>query len=207
MKRALKFLFISGFVLFIGMNSVYFKKLSKMAQQDAAFNAEAFAKDLWNKMNPGKTNSAVCLTALMDTFSADQETAVEQYTNAIAIGNYKYAMVRARALVLEVNEDDVIVEITRDGTPLRAIVATEYIYGNAIRDASGAVDLKMFPDTDKLNAVSAALNRISRTKVAAPFRATVKKGDEIEIAAAIELNIRQVDWTGLELLPLHIQII
>ncbi len=67
-------------------------------------------------------------------------------------------------------------------------LATEFIYGNAIRDASGLVDVKDFPNTMDLNNISEELNKMVRKTVLPPFKTAVKKGDKIIVTGAIEIK-------------------
>ena len=69
---------------------------------------------------------------------------------------------------------------------MTAKLATEFIYGNAIRDASGLVDVKDFPNTMDLNNISEELNKMVRKTVLPPFKTAVKKGDKIIVTGAMK---------------------
>ena len=86
-------------------------------------------------------------------------------------------------------------------------LATEFIYGNAIRDASGLVEVKDFPNTADLNAISEELNKIVRTAVIPPVKGKIKKGNRLSMVAALELNKEHIHWQGVELYPVRIQIL
>ena len=85
-------------------------------------------------------------------------------------------------------------------------LATEYVYGNAIRDASALVDVKDFTNTTDLNSISEELNKTVRTTVLPPFKKHVKKGDKIEVTGAVEINKEHINWK-LELFPVRIKIV
>ena len=88
-----------------------------------------------------------------------------------------------------------------------AKLATEFIYGNAIRDASGLVEVKDFPNTMDLNNISEELNKIVRKTVLPPFKTAVKKGDKLIVAGAIEIHKEHIKWSELEIVPVQIQIV
>jgi hypothetical protein len=69
------------------------------------------------------------------------------------------------------------------------------------------IDIKDFPNTDNLNSVSEEMNKMVRTTVLPSFKTTVKKGDKINITAAVELNKEHIKWSGLELIPVHLKIV
>ncbi len=208
MKKIIKYLLILLAIAVVGYKSVYFKKLSKVKKAATEkFDAAAFAKKLWDEKLPAKLDSAVDLSILIKEVAADKETGLKKYSNALAIGNYRYALIKTRAVVSEVKEDEIFLQLTLPDSVINAVLATEYIYGNAIRDASGLVDIKDFPNTTELNGISEGLNKIVRTALLPAFKSTVKKGDKIDITAAIELNKEHIKWSGLELIPLRLQIV
>ena len=100
-----------------------------------------------------------------------------------------------------------LIQIPFADSIMNDVLATEFVYGNAIRDASRLVDIKDFPVTSDLNSISEELDRIVRTTVLPSFKKTVKKGDKVNIVAAIQLNKEHIKWNGLELLPVRLQIV
>ena len=115
-------------------------------------------------------------------------------------------MISVEGQVTAVNEDDLVLQITAGDSSLTATLATEYIYGNAIRDASALVDVKDFPNTAELNSISEELNKLVRTTVLPAFRQKVKTGDKVQVVAAVEFNKEHVKWNQMELLPVRLQI-
>jgi predicted lipoprotein len=208
MKRAIKYILIVAVVALVGYKSVYFKKLSEVKNKsNAKFDAADFSKKLWSEKMPAKIDSAVDLATFMNAIATDKEAAFKKYSNALGIGNYRYALIKTQGTVTSVNEDEVLVQLPVADSVIDAVLATEYIYGNAIRDASGLVDVKDFSNTSDLNSISEELNKAVRTTVLPPFKASVKKGDKVNIIAAVEINKEHIKWTGLELLPVRLQIV
>ena len=192
----------------LAYKSVYFDKLSaRKISATNDFDATAFSKKLWDERMPAKIDSAVQLSALIDAITKDGEAAINKYANALAIGNYRYALVRLAADVVEIKEDEVMLGTRHNDLILTVNLATEFVYGNAIRDASDLVHVKDYPNTSDLNGISEALNKIIRTTVLPSFKSAVKKGDKVDLVGAIELNKEHLHWDGIELLPVQIQII
>lgn len=192
----------------LAYQSVYFEKLStRKASAIDEFDATEFSKKLWDEKMSSKIDSAVRLDVLINSVGKDGETAINKYTNALAIGNYRYALVKLDADVLEVKADEVILGTSHNDSILTVNLATEFIYGNAIRDASGLVQVKDFPNTTHLNGISEGLNKIIRTSVLPTFKSEIKKGDRVNIVAAVELNKEHIHWQGIELLPVRVQIV
>lgn len=207
MSKAVKYIILIAVAGLLGFKSVYFRKLSVVQKEkQQSFDAVAFAKKLWDQQLPAKMDSAVRLTDFMQAVSANQQTAFTKYTNALGIGNYRYALIRVEGQVSKVNEDDLVLQISAGDSSLTVTLATEYIYGNAIRDASGLVDVKDFPNSAELNSISEELNKTVRTTLLPAFRQQVKTGDKVAIVAAVEFNQEHVKWNQMELLPVRLQI-
>jgi predicted lipoprotein len=195
-------------VALVAYKSVYFEKLSTRKNKEViSFDVVGFSKKLWEEKMPAKMDSAIDLSILIAAVDKEGEAAINKYTNALAIGNYRYALVKSTATVLEVKEDEVVVSVQHNDSLLTLNIATEFIYGNAIRDASGLVAVKDFPNTADLNGISEELNKIVRSTVLPAFKASVKSGDKLNIVAAVELNKEHIHWQGMELLPVRIQVV
>ena len=205
MKKILKYILILLAIGFVGYNSIYFRKLSTVrGAKEEKFNAPAYSKKIWDERLPAKMDSAIELTGLLKAIETDPEKAFAQYSNSIGIGNYRYSLVKANAIAFVINEDEIAVQINHADSFLIARLATEYVYGNAIRDASGLVDIRNFSNTTDLNNISEELNRTVRTRVLPSFKKQVKQGNKIALVAAVELNKAHINFKDLELIPVRL---
>jgi len=209
MKKLIKYILILLVIALVGYKSVYFKKLSEVNKATPeTFDAVAFSKKLWDEQLPKRLDSAVVFDTLLRAFTVNPENAFAQYSNAIGIGNYGYCLLKVVGLVSEINEDDIIlqVEFSNDNVDSWTL-ATEYVYGNAIRDASGLLDIKDFSNTNDLNIVSGELNKMVRTTVLPAFKKQVKKGNLIEVTGAVEFNKKHINLSQLEIIPVRLKIL
>ena len=125
----------------------------------------------------------------------------------MGIGNYRYSLVTTTGTVTVVNDDEITMQIDGSDSVLQIKLATEYVYGNAIRDASGLLDIKDFSNTTDLNNISEELNKTVRTTVLPAFKKQVKQGNKIEVTGAIEFNKEHISFQDPELLPVRIKIL
>jgi predicted lipoprotein len=208
LNKYIKYSLLLVVVALLAYKSVYFEKLSTRKNNTlASFDAAGFSKKLWEEKMPAKMDSAINLSQLITAIDKEGEIAINKYTNALAIGNYRYALVTLDATVMDVKEDEVLLSMKHNDSLLTVNMATEFIYGNAIRDASGLVQVKDFPNTADLNSISEELNKIVRSTVLPTFKTSVKKGDNISVVAAVELNKEHIHWSNMELLPVRIQVV
>lgn len=194
--------------IFLAYQSVYFRKLSVVKSGTGnSFDPAAYAKGIWESKMPGKIDSAISLPDLMQAITNNPDSGFEELTNALAIGNYRYALVKLTGTVKQVGEDDCLISTQVADSALDLKLATEFIFGNAIRDASGLVSVLDFPNTDNLNGISESLNKIVRTAIVPPFRKNVKVGDKLSMVGALETNMAHIHWQGAEIIPVRLQII
>jgi len=208
MNRYVKYLLLVVVVALVAYKSVYVKRLSELkAATDEKFDAAAFSKKLWEEKFPAKLDSVIELTTLITLTGTYPGDLTSKYTNAIGIGNYRYALIKIEGIVANINEDDITLQIKSGDSLMTAKLATEFIYGNAIRDASGLVHVKDFPNTMDLNNISEELNKMVRKTVLPPFKAVVKKGDKVLVIGAIEIHKEHIKWNDLEIIPVQLQIV
>jgi len=202
--KAVKYIVAVVIIAVVAYNSVYFKKLDevKAARSAKDFNADAYAQTFWsNKLIPN-LNKAIDLNQLTALLSNDAEKTFNTYSHALGIGNLRYFLVKGKGTITSINEDDIAVSL--DSSKQSITVATEYIFGNAVRDATGLININEFNNTMDFNNVSAELNKIIRQKVLPPFKQKVKKGNIIEFTGAVELNKEHLDLSNIEVIPVRI---
>ncbi|MEJ0034153.1 MAG: DUF2291 domain-containing protein [Bacteroidota bacterium] len=200
--RLFKNILIVVVIMVVGWNSVYFAKLDEMKASKALkeFDAGKYANEFWNNTLIPNLDKAVDIQELVSLMKTDEKKAFDNYSNALGIGNLKYFLVRGTAKISYIDND----YITLDNN---TTIATEFIFGNAVRDASGLIDINDFVNTMDFNNVSAEINKIIRAKVLPSFKGNVKSGDTIEFTGAIELNKQHVQLNNIEIIPIQLKIV
>lgn len=205
-KRLIKYAAFSIVFLIVGFNSVYFKKLSDVkASSENEFDAVAFTKDFWeHELIPG-LDQGVEMTTLLTLLKSEPDKAFQNYSHALGIGNIKYFQVKGDGEVTHI--DDNYVVLSSDTTKNSIYLVTEFVYGNAVRDASGKININDFTNTMNLNMISSEINRKIREEVIPPFKASVKVGDKVHFTGALELNQKYVDLDHIEINPTSLTIL
>ena len=205
--KAVKYIILILVITVIAYNSVYFKKLDEVKALKAAteFNATRYAQTFWeNKLIPD-LDKAIDILQLTTMLSSDTAKAFDTYSHALGIGNLRYFLVKGRGLITSINENDV--SVSADSGKQNITIATEYIFGNAVRDATGLININEFNNTMDFNNVSAEINKIIREKVLPSFKSNAKKGSRIKFVGAIELNKEHLDLSGIEVIPVKVSVI
>ncbi len=172
MKRVCKYSAAAAVIAFLLYNSLYFKSLEdvKEQQQREKFNAAEYARDFWDNQLPNVLDKAVDVKELIELFNKNMDEAVRRYGNAPGVSrNYAY-LIKGNGKILTIAEDFLEVSIREPQTnPDIKIMSGFYIPGNAVRDASGLIDVSEFTDTMKFNEISSEINKIVVKEVIRPF--------------------------------------
>ena len=203
-NKMVRYVLIAAGTCFLLYHSVYFEKLSEVRAAEAAeysFDPEAFARDFWSTALPAQLPEAVNLPELISQLQAAPEQAFADHSHALGIGNIRYFLVRGEGTVSAVSENRVTLQIDDQAVQLE----TEFVYGNAVRDAVGTIDISDFSNTMDLNRVSEEVNRIIRTEVIPPFREEVQEGHEVAFAGALELNQKYLQLEEITIIPVSLK--
>lgn len=204
-KKGIKYTIAAAIAGIVIYNSLYFRPLDeKLSEgQEITFDAKSFVDGIWGSDLSVAYDSAIDLTMLMDRLDQDPELTFKQEAQALGIGNIGYFKVEGEGIVLSVNENNVFLQVG----DLQVEIETEFIFGNAVRDASGLIELNDYDKTSDFNLISESINDKIRKEVIPSFRAAVEKGDSIEFKGALELNKAHLKLDQLEVIPVSIQII
>jgi predicted lipoprotein len=178
--------------------SIEIRPLDEVKKGSQKFDAKVFAKEFYDKTLSKSFDKAIEINTLVAMIQADKNKAFKEYSNAVSIGNIRNFLVKGEGKITKINESDMI--ILSNGLSIK--IATEYIYGNAIRDASGQFDIKPFTNTEDINNIAAEINRIVRNSVIPNFKKQVKIGDKISFIGAIELNQEHTKTENIEVYPI-----
>jgi predicted lipoprotein len=207
-RKIIKYSFSILLLIIVAYNSVYFKKLDEVkAAASNGFDAAKYARSFYNNKLLPNLNKAVELNTLIQLLKTTPQQTFEAYSHALDIGNTRYFLVKGEGSISAVNEDAISVAVKNDSSKREITIATEFIYGNAIRDASGLMNLNDFSSIMDFNNVSEEVNKIIRKEVVPPFRSKVKEGNLIQFAGAIELNQAHLNLDSIKVVPITLGIL
>jgi len=204
MKKSIRYVLLVALALIVCYNSVYFKKLDEVkAEAGKTFDAAGYASTYFYKELPAETAKAPDIDKLIPLLKTDTANTFKTYGHALAIGTVRYFLVKGIGTVSNIDDNGLTVS-TIAGNSI--ILGTSYVYGNAVRDASGLVDVNKFSNTMDLNNISAEVDKIIRNKVLPGVMPQIKKGSRIEFTGAIALNQAHLQLTGIEVTPISLKI-
>lgn len=172
MKMVGKYILIVAVFAFLLYRSTYFENLEDVRQQRRreAFNAAEYARDFWNNQLPGVLDKAINVKELIKLLNTDMAQAIERYGKTPGVSRVYAYLLKGEGTILEVNESGLEVSVEEPHTNPEVLIETgSYIPGNAVRDASGLIDVSKFSDTMKFNEISGEINKIVVKEVIEPF--------------------------------------
>ena len=204
--KIIKYTLIAATFLLVGYNSITIQTLDKVKRAGQKFDAVVFAREYWTKTLPSAFDKAVSITDLVGLLTADKTKAFDAYSHAVSIGNVRYFLVKGEGLVSKISEDEVMLLVKNGDKTMTVRLATEFIYGSAVRDAAGLFDIKPFTNNNDINNVASEINKIVKTEVVPPFKKGVNLGNTVSFIGAVEMNQQHPQLDNLEVLPIELNI-
>jgi len=207
-RKIIKYSFSILLLLVVAYNSVYFKKLDEVkATASNGFDAAKYARNFYNNKLLPNLNRAIEIDTLIQLLKTTPEQTFKDYSHALDIGNTRYFLVKGEGNITTIGEDAITVALKNDSGKKEVKIATEFIYGNAIRDASGLMNLNDFSSIMDFNNVSEEVNKIIRKEVVPVFKSKAKEGDLVQFSGAVELNGAHLNLDSIKVVPVTVTIV
>ena len=179
---------------------------AKQQQEKETFDPKAFAKDFWNEKLMKSLGLALQASELLPAIRGDPKTARNQYSHGWGIGSDYYYFLRGGGRVVSVGADSVSLSLRGDDSAVDISIAISNIFGNAIRNGSGLIDVSDFENSQDLNNVSLEINRIVEQKVLPPFREKVAVGSKVRFVGCAEIMDEDSDLYPMRIIPILLEV-
>lgn len=206
--RKSKYIVAAAIVVLLLYNSFYLENLEKRqaADADKAFDIERYVKDFWDKLS-NTMDEAADATQLLGLLRLDVHKAIEEYSTKTGhVTSTHFFLLQGQGRILSVSQDGVLVSLTGTEAAPEILVATDLIFGNAIRDASGLVDSDDFEDSMDYNKVSEHINYIIMNEVIASFRDRARQGATVRFIGAAEIFESDPQISPLRIVPIKVEL-
>jgi predicted lipoprotein len=176
------------------------------AAQSSAFDAGKFAARFWENDLPAVAANAPDAAEVFALLLNDADKAREQFGRRVGISRSTLFTAQGRGKVTAVEDGRVGVQLdsARPGTRAEPDLwlTLDPVFNNAVRDSSGIIRAKDFPNSQDFNQLAAALNALVENRVVAPLRESAAVGKSIRFAACVEVRGGAVKLP-LTLIPLE----
>jgi predicted lipoprotein len=180
-------------------------KAVRAAQAGGEFNAADFAGRFWNGELLPAVAKAADAAAVLDKIAADPKSVRERYGRTVGVGSSYYLFLRGDGRVVSVDGEAVGLSLKPDGTEAQIVVPLGFVFGSAVRDATGLIQASSFPNAQEFNDIAAALNSIVETNVLPQLKRAANVGSRIRFAGCAEVGDEDLDLTPLKLVPIEVK--
>lgn len=170
----------------------------------ADFNAAAYVDTFWKGSLLESTTRAVDAKELLVAFQADPVGAAKRYGHRLGLSGSSSYFVSGSGKIIAV-EDDTISIALHDGGTAEVVIETGPVFGNAIRDGSGLLDVSNFPNAQDFNALSSEINRRVEEQVLPSLKAHATVGATVRFVGGVELADSDGTPSSLNLVPVLVE--
>ena len=188
--------------------SCHFERLDEAQKnrQQAEFNPQRYAEEFWRNKLLRSLDRAVDVKILFNAIAVDKNQAKRQYGRTVGIGDVYYYFVSGEGVVVEKTETNLLIDTAGTGPQGNIAIPIEFIFGNAIRNGSGLIDVNDFPNSQDFNNISAEINRIVTAKVIAPVIERIEKGKTVGFVGCAEIMDEETDLNPMTVVPVELEV-
>lgn len=149
------------------------------------FDPAAFATEFWTQTLQPAAARAPELAPIVLAVRADPLAAAKQHGHKVGEGTTWYYFARGSGRVTAIERNRLLLEV--DGASGTTVaLRTGPVFGNAVRDGCGLLELNRVPGLAEFNAVSAELNHRVEQEVQPILRAGAEVGSRVTFAGCAE---------------------
>lgn len=179
---------------------------ARSAQRQAAFNAAEFAEDFWTNRLLPSLDRAADASEVLKTLAQDPKAATERFGRRVGMGGASFFFLRGTGTVVSVERKGVGVSLHGSESGTDVLLPTGLIFGNAVRDSAGLIDVSDFPNSQHLNELSTELNRIVETRVIPGLKEEAEVGRRVEFVGCAEVAEESGNARPLTVIPVFVNV-
>lgn len=180
-------------------------KEMREAEANKTFNAADFAATVWTEKLLPAAEGAAEADAVLDAIAADPSSVRDEFGRTVGMGSAYFLFLRGSGRVVSVDEFSIGLSLEPDGDEAQIVVERGFVFGNAVRDATGLIDASSYPNAQEFNDVSAELNGIVEKDVLPQLEQMANVGDRIQFVGCVEVGDEDLDLKPLKLVPILVK--
>jgi predicted lipoprotein len=186
---------------------VHFESLQKSQQMKMAdtFNVVTYVDELWNESLPKVAAEAIDAIELFSGLRKDAKETEKKFGHKFGLGNSVYFFVSGQGKVVSIENDTLTIALENDSS-VSVQIELGPVFGNAIRDGSGLLNLGDFSNIEEFNAISTELNRRVEENVLSLLIDKVIVGSELKFVGGVEIADSEVP-SSITLVPVDVKIL
>jgi predicted lipoprotein len=182
--------------------------LKRARQEEAAamFDPTQFAKKFWRERLLPSLNRAVSCEVLLPAIRNNAADARKTFSHSVGIGDSYTYFVTGQGRVLSVSDDEIALAVTDGATAPEIVLPLGPVFGNAIRDGTGLLNVNDYPNSQDFNGISQALNHLVEIDVLPELHTQAKVGSIVRFTGCAEVNDESSDLKPLRVIPIQAEV-
>lgn len=167
----------------------------------ATFNPSEFAEKFWNEQLLKSLPKAARADQLLSAIQAGPAEAKKKYGRSVGVSEGYTYFLSGSGRVVGASDEEISLAVLPGSTSAEVVLQTGLLFGNAIRDGSGLLNVNDYPNSQDFNAISEALNLLVETRVQPKLREQAKVGVMVRFVGCAEVNDESTDLKPLRVVP------
>ena len=198
--------FLAGLSYFAPLFRIVPLTAARQQSAGAAFDASAFVDTFWSERLLNSRDQAVDLLDLYTVLEHDPRAARAQHARSLGLSSTWYYYVSATGRVASVEGNAVFIQVGDLGTVREVVIDTGPVFGNALRDGTGLLNVSDFANSQDFNAISSEINRRVEELVLPALRDKAAVGVPVHFVGCMEIGDEDAGLDPLRVVPLIVQL-
>jgi predicted lipoprotein len=162
------------------------------------------AEKIWTDKLMPAARTAPPLAPVLAAVRKDPAAAAQRHGHRVGLGRAAYYFGRGTGRVVAAEGGRIVLAVD-DADSTHVVLRHGPLFGNAVRDGTGLLDVNDFPGLQEFNALAAELNRLVEAQVFPAVRELAQPGRRLAFAGVAEAPETVAAGPVLALVPLHVE--
>ena len=172
--------------------------------QPGPVDIPAFALEFWETRLVTPAVSPTDARTLVEALNRDKAAAAARYGRHPGLGGPTFYFLAGVGRVVSVDHSGVWLDVGV-ASRTRLVMPTGLLFGNALRDATGLLDVGAFSSLE-FNELGTELDRLAETRAQPPLRADVRISSTVTFLAAGQTSDVSGEEPVIKLIPIHLTV-
>lgn len=180
-------------------------KAVRQARENRKFDPGEFAPAFWNEKLLPTAENAADAAKVLEQIATEPKVVREQFGRTVGVGSSYFLFLRGGGRVVSADENSVALSLTPGESEAQIVIELGFVFGNAVRDATGLISPSSYPNAQEFNDISAALNALVETNVLPRLKGIAQVGTRLHFAGCVEVADEDLELKPLKLVPVLVK--
>ena len=167
----------------------------------ADFEPRAFVDKFWTQQLVPGVSKAVEVSKLIEEIKQDHQAARDAHGRSLGLSDTYFYFLSGTGRVVSLERNYVGLSIDDDSAQIQILLETGLLFGNAVRDGTGLLDVNDFANSQEFNAISTEINRRIESDVLPGLRQKATVGSTIRFVGCAQITEEETDLSPLRVVP------